>query len=113
MCSTAEGIRELAASAKKKYRPDADIAGLFGHSALPPCDCEHERLFGIYLNIDRVYRASSRGVVEGIRVAFNGADEYHLTSFMENDRDIQGYLAHQAKLAAKANRNNGPESATK
>lgn len=69
MRDAARGVRGLPGGAKKKWQPDADIAGAFGASALDAGDAGYERTLGLWLNCQRAETRRAIGVLTGIRAA--------------------------------------------
>jgi hypothetical protein len=47
----------------------------------------------MWLNINRLRIAAGEAVYSGVGMAFNGFDEGHLRSLMENEADIEKHLA--------------------
>ncbi len=75
---------------KKKWRGDADLAAGYGTGALGRLDSrtEHERRFGLYLNLERVKAWDSMAIAQGIGLALGSASKEYFEQLYENQATV-------------------------
>lgn len=99
------GISPVHRDAKKKYRPESDLARAYGYAALPrlsPPD-EHERRFGIYLNLSRSRSPDALTVAKGVAIVLGGPPDTFFDEITENARESSRLSASwQKKGSARA-----------
>lgn len=71
---------------KKKWRGDSDLAINYGAGILARADgrTEHERRFGIYLNMERAQVWQSKAIAQGVGVMFGSVDKSFFEQLYEN-----------------------------
>ena len=95
MFRTAPGVHCVHWFSKKKWRPDAELAYNFGANILPKLDgrTEHERRYGIYLNMDRVQAWQSLAIAQGVGMVLGSPSKQFFEQLYENEATVNRAVA--------------------
>lgn len=90
MSGPAQGIHSVLRISKKKWRGDADLAFNCGAEILGRLDAgtEHERRFGIYLNLERGQAWQSMAIAQGIGLVFGTPGKDYFDQLYENEATV-------------------------
>jgi hypothetical protein len=90
MSGLTQGIHYVLRISKKKWRGDADLAINCGAGILGRLDpgTEHERRFGIYLNMERGQAWQSMAIAQGIGLVFGKPGEDYFRQLYENEATV-------------------------
>jgi hypothetical protein len=90
MSGLAQGIHSVLRLSKKKWRADADLTFNCGSGILSRLDArtEHERRFGIYLNMERGQAWQSMAIAQGIGLVFGSPGKEYFEQLYENEATV-------------------------
>ena len=90
MSGSSEGVYSVLRLSKKKWRADADLAINCGSGILGRLDArtEHERRFGILLNLERGQAWESMAIAQGIGLVFGTPSKEYFDQLYENEATV-------------------------
>ena len=90
MPGPAKGLSVVLRVSKKKWRADADLPNNCGSEILGRLDArtEHERRFGIFLNLERGQAWQSMAIAQGIGLVFGSPSKEYFEQLYENEATV-------------------------
>ena len=81
-----DGVHSVFRVSKKKYRSDSDLCANYGAGALGRLNArdEHERRFGLYLNMERIQAWDALAIGQGVGLAMGNSSPEFFGQIYEN-----------------------------